>query len=103
MMQVIQNVECDLFQTQLQTGRQIAIAISQRRLWFTRRTKGGRVFVREEFPDERRGVPTHLDAFSRVTEVIEVQTKPAVLFGANDFPKFFYESRTPVWRQAHDL
>src|SRR5207302_4680503 len=76
-MQVIQDVEGDLFETQLQTRRQITIAISQRRLCLTRRTKGGCVFVREECPNDRRRLPTHLDPLSRVTEVIEVQTKLA--------------------------
>ncbi len=48
-------------------------------------------------------VPRHLDAFRVVPKVIEVQTKLAALFRANDMAKFVDESRLTVRRKPHHL
>src|SRR5215218_4555145 len=38
-----------------------------------------------------------------MAKVVEVQTKPSVLFGANDLAKLVHESRLPVRRKTHHL
>src|SRR5258708_21800730 len=103
-MQVLQDMERNLFEPQLQTRGQIAIAISQWCLRIARPAKRGRVFVRENSANHGRTfVPNHFNAFSVVTKVIEVQPKVAVLFSANDLAKLFDEPWPAVWRQAHDF
>src|SRR4029078_2098603 len=85
LMKSIENVKRDLFQTQLQTRCDVALAIGKRRARLGWWLKHFGKPIRKHAPhDGRAAVPRHLNAFRVVTKVVEVQTKLPVLFGAND-------------------
>src|ERR1051326_2228916 len=98
---MIQHMERDLLETQLQTRRDIALAIGQRRTRFTRAPERLGKIIREDAADHWRAVvPGHLDAFRVMTEVVEIQTKLSALFSANNLAKLINETRLAVRRET---
>src|SRR5215217_4040798 len=104
LVKIAQYVKSDFFETQLQTRSNIALTIRKLRAVGTWWSKQSREFVREHTSDHRRTLlPRHLDTFSMVTEVIEIQTESPVLLGANDLAKLVDEAWPPVRREPHHL
>src|SRR5690349_16787172 len=101
---MVQHMKRDLFQPQLQTRRNVAFAIRQRRTRLARGSKRLHKLVRINPADDGRTlIPTHLDAFRVMPEEIELETKLPALFGANDLAKLVDEARLAVRREAHHL
>jgi hypothetical protein len=48
-------------------------------------------------------IPGHIDAFRVMTEIVEVQSELAVVFGSDYVAKDFYEPRLAIRRKAHDF
>ena len=101
---MIEHVKRDLFEAQLQTRRDVALAIGQRgsglargaeRAAQTRRKRSG------QSPATR--APRHLNAFRVMPEVIQIQSKLPALFRANDLAKLVDKARLAIRREAHHL
>ena len=70
-MQMIQDVKTNLFQTLLQARGDVLLTLCQRRIFFAGRTETLDILIREDTSDDRRAfVPTHLDAFRMMSEII---------------------------------
>src|SRR5258705_2650374 len=101
---MIQDVESDFFQTLLQAGSDIALAIGQGRIRRTARSqRSGKLFRKKATEHWRTPVPTHLNPFRMMPEVIEVEAKLPGLFGANDVAKLVDKPRRSVGRKTHYL
>src|SRR6185369_9123943 len=72
LVEIVQNMKCDFFKTQLQTRGDVALAIGQRRAFRARWSKQSRELIREHAADHRRAlIPRHLDTFGMMAKVIE--------------------------------
>src|SRR5215212_5710372 len=104
LVQMIQNMEANLFEPKLQARGDVVFASCQssaRRAWWAKPLSK---FVRIDATDNGRAlVPGHLDSFGMMAEVVEVQTKSSILFSADDVAKLTDEPRLPVGRKTHHL
>src|SRR5205085_12311169 len=104
LVQVVEDVKGDLFQTPLQARRDVALAISERRSLLAGRAEGSLELVGEDTADCGRAfVPAHLDALGVVSEVVQVQAEAPALVRAYDVAELLHEARGPVRREAHHL
>src|SRR6267142_2799242 len=99
---MIEDVKANLFQTQLQACCHVAFAIGE---WPTRRaarTKCMRELVGKDAAYYGRTlIPTHVHTFRVMAEVIEIQAKLSIFFGANDLAKLINKTRLAVRGKPH--
>src|SRR5690349_5568265 len=101
-MEVVQDVESYLFETQLQARSDIAFTIRQRSAFGARWSKESREFIGEHTADHGRAlVPRHLDSFRMMAKVVEVQTELPVFFRANNLANLVNKARLSIRRESH--
>src|SRR6266404_3710064 len=101
---MVQNMKGDLFQTQLKARGYITLTICQGADAFARRPKRAYKLVRKNTPNNRRPlVPGHINAFSVMAKIIQVQAELPAFFSANDVAKLFDKAWFAIRRQTHDL
>src|SRR6266550_7694137 len=101
---MIQDVKANLFQTQLQACCDVTFAIGE---WTTSRAAWTKCMCELIGKDTsyygRALIPGHVHTFRVVAEVIKIQTKPSIFFGANDLAKLIDKTRLAVRRKSHHL
>src|ERR1041385_6000711 len=101
---MIQDVESNLFESVLETGSQVVVAIGYRLARLARRAEAPREFIGVNAPNYRRAiVPGHVHAFRMMPKVIKIQAEPPFGFSSNQVSEVVDEARLSKRRQAHNL
>src|SRR6266498_4531671 len=95
-------MKTNFLQAQLQTGSYIPLAISQLPLRFAWRAKCSAELFRKYLTNDGRAlVPGHVNPFSMMTKIFEIQAKAASIFRADDIAELFHKSRMAIRSEAH--